>query len=79
MRDFKHLEVVDGRLRAEFGSETSPLVNEIQIFDSDATDGRYGEALDAPPARARQVIWVDMEGGTYTGTRSSDNSAQRRS
>lgn len=79
MRHFKDLEVVDGRLRAEFGGETSPLVNDIQIFDGDATDGRYGEALDAPAARARQVIWVNMEGGTYTGTRSSDDSAQRRS
>jgi hypothetical protein len=79
MRHFKDLELVDGRLRAEFGGETSPLVNDIQIMDGDAIGGRYGEALDAPPARARQVIWVNMEGGTYTGTRGSDDSAQRRS
>jgi hypothetical protein len=76
---FQELRFEGGRLEAEFGGGTSPLVTEVRIGNPFARKGRRGEASGAPAAATRNVIWVNMEGGTYVAGPWPDDSRNRRS
>src|SRR3954454_8807979 len=68
-----------GEFEVELGAATAPLVTDVRIGNGYARTAASGETTRAPAAQTRQVIHLNMDGGTYTAGGWPDDPLRRRS